>query len=74
MNKYNKWLDVKNPSKNNLIVFSLIWLISNTFLIISITDLFSENFFQKKYAMIYVLMLGSIFSVSMLFLNYFKCN
>lgn len=74
MNKYNKWLDVKSPSKNNLIVFSLIWFISNTFLIISITDLFSESFFQKKYIIIYVLMLGSTFSVSMLFLNYFKCN
>ena len=70
----NKWLDVKNPSKNNLIVFSLIWLISNALLIISITDLFSESFFQKKHVMIYVLMISSTYAVLKLFINYSKFN
>ena len=70
----NKWLDVKNPSRNNLIVFSLIWLISNALLIISVTDLFSESFFQKKHIMIYGLMASSTYAVLKLFINYSKVN
>ncbi len=70
----NKWLEVKNPSKNNLIVFSIIWLISNGLLIISLTDLFSESFFQKKYFMIYGLVASSTYAVLKLFINYSKLN
>jgi hypothetical protein len=68
------WLDIKNPSKNNLILFSLIWLISNGLLIISLTDLFSESFFQKKYFMIYLPMVISTYVVLKLFINYLKLN
>lgn len=68
------WLDIKNPSKNNLILFSLIWLISNGLLIISLTDLFSESFFQKKYFMIYLSMVISTYVVLKLFINYLKLN
>jgi len=61
-----------NPTKKHLILFGLLWFISNTLLTLSITDLFTESFFQKNYVMIYFLMIGSTIATGKLYINYWK--
>lgn len=63
-----------NPTKKAVIIITILWVISNFLLLISITDLFTESFFQKKYVMIYFLMLGSTVAVVKLHRNYWKCR
>lgn len=63
---------IKNPSTNNLILFSLLWLAGILLLILSTTDLFTESFFQKKYIMIHFLMIGSTIATGKLYFNYWK--
>lgn len=63
---------IKNPSKKNLILFTLLWLISILLLTLSMTDFFVERFFQKKYFMLYFLMIGSTLSTAKVFINYRK--
>jgi uncharacterized membrane protein YjjP (DUF1212 family) len=63
-----------NPTLKTIIIFSILWIISNTLLILSMTDLFTESLFQKKYLMIYFLMIGSTIATGKLFFNYWKNN
>ena len=62
----------KNPSLKNVIIFYVIWFVSNMLLILVITDLFTESFFQKKYLMMYILMIGSTISTRKIYMNYRK--
>lgn len=61
-----------NPTKKHLVLFGILWFTSNTLLIMSITNLFAESFFQKKYVMIYFLMIGSTITTGKLYSNYLK--
>ena len=61
-----------NPGKKHLIIFGLLWFISNVLLTLSITDLFTESFFQKNYVMMYFLMFGSTITTGKLYFNYWK--
>ena len=63
---------IKNPSKKNLILFTLLWFLGITLLILSTTDLFIENFLQKRYIMIYFLMIGSTIATVKLYMNYWR--
>ena len=63
---------IKNPSKKNLTLFTLLWLLGIVLLTLSTTDLFSESFFQKKYFMIYFLMIGSTLAIVKVHTNYRK--
>jgi hypothetical protein len=63
---------VYNQSKKNLILFTFIWILSITLLTLSITDLFTESFFQKRYSMIYILMIGSTIATRKIHINYWK--
>jgi hypothetical protein len=65
---------INNPSKKNMILFTLLWLLGIILLTLSTTDLFSESFFQKKYLMIYFLMIGSTLKIVKLYINYWKNN
>jgi len=60
------------PSKKHLIIFGLLWFISIALLTLSITDLFTESFFQKNYTMMYFLMIGSTVAIGKLYFNYWK--
>lgn len=62
----------KNPSFKNVMVLSILWFTSNMLLVLSITDLFTESFFHKRYLVVYFLMLGSTATVAKVSLNYFK--
>ena len=61
-----------NPTKKHLILFSLLWFICNTLLTLSITDLFTENFFQKNYLIMYFYMIGSTVAIGKLYSNHWK--
>lgn len=61
-----------NPTKKHLILLGLLWFISIILLILSITDLFTESFFSKKYVMMYFLMIGSTVTMGKLYFNYWK--
>jgi len=63
-----------NPTKKHLILFGLLWFVSIILLILSTTDLFTESFFQKKYVLIYFLMIGSTVATGKLYFNYLKKN
>jgi hypothetical protein len=63
---------IKNPSKKNLILFTLLWLLGILLMTLSMTDLFAERFFQKKYFLLYILMIGSTLSTAKVFINYRK--
>ena len=60
---------IKNPSKNILILFTAIWLLIITLFIFSITDVFDESLFQKKYIVLYLLVL---LNPTLLLMNIFK--
>jgi uncharacterized protein involved in response to NO len=66
----NVW--ITNPSKRQVILFSILWLIGIALLVISMTDLFTKSIFQRKYIMMYLLILGSTVTIFKLFRNYFK--
>jgi len=61
-----------NPTKKHLIIFGLLWFIGIALLTLSVTDLFTENFFQKRYVMMYFLMIGSSITTGKLYFNYWK--
>jgi len=64
----------ENPSKKTLIIFGLLWGISNMLLVLVLTDLFTENPLKAKNIMLMIFMLGSTLSVTQLYLRYYKMN
>jgi len=63
---------MKNPSIKNLILITLLWFVGIILLTLSTTDLSTESFFQKKYVMIYFLIIGSTIVKGKLYFNYWK--
>ncbi len=71
MNKEAKnW--VSKPTKKQMIGFTAVWLVGLFLLILSMTDLFRESLFQKKYVLLYLLILGSAVAIFKLHANYWK--
>ncbi len=58
------------PSKLIVVLFVVFCLVSNALLIIGMTDLFTEPFFQLKHLTSYLLIGGSTFMTGWLVLNY----
>lgn len=63
---------IKHPTKKFLIIFLVLWIISNFLLISSITNFFTESFFNRRYTLMYFLMIWPSISVIKLILNYKK--
>ena len=63
-----------NPTKKHLVVFGLLWLIGIMLLTLSMTDLLTESFFQKKYVVMYLYMMGSSMTTGYIYYNYWKNN
>jgi len=72
MTKEINWY--QNPTKKTLIIFGLLWLISNMLLVLVLTDLFTESPLKAKNIMMMILMIGSTFSVLQLYIRYYKKN
>jgi hypothetical protein len=62
----------ERPSKKQLIILIIIWLFGITLSILAITDLFSQNFFQKGSLIMYFMMIGATISVMKAWANYKK--
>lgn len=62
----------ERPSKKQLIILIIIWLFGITLSILAITDLFSQNFFQKGSLIMYFIMIGATISVMKAWANYKK--
>jgi hypothetical protein len=63
---------VKNPtSKQTLIAFSA-WLIGAAMIIISVTNLFTESLFNRRYTVLLLLLLASTATMISVGANYFK--
>ncbi|MEL0642835.1 hypothetical protein V6251_00480 [Olleya sp. Ti.3.14] len=63
---------LQNPTKTNLIVFTLLWMVSVILITLSVTDLFTKSVFQKRYIPIFIIVLASSRMVAKLYYNYFK--
>ena len=66
----SNWM--KNPTKTQLILFTLLSSFGILLLILVVTDLFTENPFRKKYVMLFLLGIGSATATLKLHLNYWK--
>ncbi len=62
------WMN--NPTRKQLILFTTLWILGITLLLLSMTDLFTESFFQKKNIIVYLLMIGSTLATFKLFRNF----
>jgi len=63
---------LQNPTKTNLIVFTLLWMVSVVLIILSVTDLFTQSVFQKRYIPVFIIVLASSRVIAKLYFNYFK--
>jgi len=70
MGKKTNWL--KNPSKSQIATILTTGLIGISLLILSMTDLFRESPFQRKYLMLYLLILSTIIVMTRACINYIK--
>ena len=69
----NKYFNI-NPSKNILILFTSIWFLGITLSILSITNLFTEHFLQKKHVTTYFAMVSSTLVIGLLYFFITKIN
>ena len=63
---------VTHPTKRNLFIIVTIWFLGNGLLILSTTDLFTESFLNKKYVLIYAMMIMSTWTTIKMIRNYSK--
>lgn len=61
-----------HPTSRTILILVTVWLVSNSLIILSATDLFTESFFNKRYVMMYLLMIFSTWTTLKVVLNYFK--
>ncbi len=60
------------PSKKILIIATLVWMLAMTLLVVSMTDVFTQSFFQNKYTVLYLIMFAAFLQMLRLYKNYFK--
>ncbi len=65
-------MSYQNPSKRYVIIFIIIWLLGNTLLVLSSTDVFRISFFRRKNVLYAFLMIWSTFSLIQIYRNYRK--
>ena len=63
---------IKNPSKKNLILFTILWVLGITLLILSMSNFLTENIIQKRYVTLYFLIIVSSLTVFKLHINFWK--
>ena len=61
---------MSNPTKKQLILFTLIWFIGIFLITISIADLFRESFFKNSNPITYVLIIMSTITIAKLYRNF----
>jgi hypothetical protein len=72
MNQNNQSNWTKNPTKKQIIIVTIIWFVGVLLSVMSMTDFFHTSIFNKKYILIYFLILWVSYTVFKIYLNYFK--
>jgi hypothetical protein len=72
MNQNNQSDWTKRPTKKQIIVITVLWLVSVLLLVIAITDFFHTSILSKKDIFSYFLILWVSYTVFKIYLNYFK--
>jgi len=65
-----KWY--ANPTKKQVVLFTILWFVAILLLIVGTTSAFTESFFNRKYTVIYILLIGATLSTARLIRNYFR--
>ena len=68
LNKKANW--VQNPTKKNLTLYIVLTFIGSLLILLAITDFFSENPFKMKNALMFMLLIYSIWNCLKLMRNY----
>ena len=72
MQQLNNWLS--NPTKKQMILVVVFMLTGVTLIVLSITDLFTDALFQRRYIVLYILIFSSILTTYKVCKNYYKGN
>ena len=72
MQQPNNWIN--NPTKKQLIFTILLGLTAFILLLLSMTNLFTETPFQRKYFILDFLLIGSALSIYKVCRSYYKNN
>ena len=68
--KKKNWIN--NPSRKQMILFSLVYFTGIVLLVLSMTNIFTESIIQRKYIIIYFLIIGSTIAAIKVHYNYWK--
>jgi hypothetical protein len=68
LNKKANWR--QNPTRKNVILYTIVLSISSLLMLLSITDFFSENPFQKKNITMFMLLMPGIWGWINIVSNY----
>ncbi len=60
------------PSTRGIVLFGLLWVVGVTLSLLAMTDLFSESPFQKRYIMMWFILLGSFVAFGRVLYSYIK--
>lgn len=63
---------MKNLSRKQIVLFTIIYFAGMLLLVLSITNLFTESIFQGKYLALYFLIIGATLTMLKIHLSYWK--
>jgi hypothetical protein len=72
LNEKSSW--VQNPTKKNVTFYTIFTFIGSLFILLSITDFFTETPFQKRNTTMFMLLLSGIWGCINIISNYNKNN
>ena len=65
---------LKNPSKKNILVFTIAVLLGLALILVASTDLFTKNPFKMKYLLFHMMSVFNIFCLAKMWKSYLKNN
>ncbi len=62
----------KHPTKQQMLLSTVAWLMGSVLLVLSMTNFFTESLFRPKYAILIVLLIGATLTEIGVVSNYYK--
>ncbi len=62
----------ETPTKKTLLYFTVVYLFGMTCLVLAKTDLFTQNFFEDRSPILYLLVLISTIHIAQVYRNYYR--
>lgn len=63
---------IKNPTKIQVMLVTTVWLLGLFLLSAGITEFYKDTFWNFKFVLVYILMLGSFWTVFQIYYHYFS--